>query len=86
MEIYKWKWMVLGALGYMNNADFGKLVNDNIVLDVFIICQKLLHVQVIKKIPYSYFYTFKVIPQTVHSRQPTMWKASNTVGFTVCEF
>ena len=40
--------MVLGALGCMNNADFvKKIVNDNIVLDVFIICQKLLHVQVI---------------------------------------
>ena len=24
MEIYKWKWMVLGALGYMNNTDFEK--------------------------------------------------------------
>ena len=47
MEIYKWKWMVLGALGCMNNADFEKLLNDNIVLDVFIICQKLRHVQVI---------------------------------------
>ena len=35
MEIYKWKWMVLGALGCMNNAGFEKhLVNDNIVLDV----------------------------------------------------
>ena len=22
MEIYKWKWMVLGALGCVNNADF----------------------------------------------------------------
>ena len=22
MEIYKWKWMLLGALGCMNNADF----------------------------------------------------------------
>ena len=22
MEIYKWKWMVIGALGCMNNADF----------------------------------------------------------------
>jgi hypothetical protein len=33
MEIYKTKWMVLGALGYMNNADFeNKLLNDNIVL------------------------------------------------------
>ena len=41
MEIYKWKWLVLGALGFMNNADFeNKIVNDNIVLDVFIICQK----------------------------------------------
>ena len=39
METYKWKCMVLGALGCMNNADFEKkLVNDNIVLDVFVIC------------------------------------------------
>ena len=43
MEIYKWKWMLLGVLGYMNNVDFlgKKIVNNNIVLDVFIICQKL---------------------------------------------
>ena len=42
MEIYKWKWMALGALGYMNKADFQKKrVNYNIVLVVFIICQKL---------------------------------------------
>ena len=44
MEIYKWKWMVLGALRYVNNADFeGKKssLDDNVVLDVFIICQKL---------------------------------------------
>ena len=47
MEIYKWKWMLLGALGCMNNADLKKLVNDNIVLDVFIIFQKLRHVQII---------------------------------------
>ena len=35
-----------GALGYMNNVDFEekKLVNDNIVLDVLIICQKLRHI------------------------------------------
>ena len=34
--------MVLGALGCMNNAVLKKkLGNDNIVLDVFIICQKL---------------------------------------------
>ena len=39
MEIYKWKWMVLGALGCMNNADF-EIVNDSIVLDVFIIFRK----------------------------------------------
>ena len=40
--------MVLGALGCVSNEDFEqKLVNDNIVRDVFIICQKLLHVQVI---------------------------------------
>ena len=38
---------VLGALGSMNNADFEKKVIDNIVLDVFIICQKLRHVQLI---------------------------------------
>ena len=24
MEIYKWKWIVLGALGCMNNANFEK--------------------------------------------------------------
>ena len=42
MEKYKWKWMVLGALGCINNVDFQeKILNDNIVLDVFIICQKL---------------------------------------------
>jgi hypothetical protein len=42
MEIYKWKWVVLGALGCINNADFGKkIVNDNIVLDEIIMCQKL---------------------------------------------
>ena len=39
--------MVLGALGYMNKAVFLKNVNDNIVLDVFVICQKFQHVQVI---------------------------------------
>ena len=48
MEIYKWKWMVLGALGYMNNT-YLKKVNNKIVLDVFIICQKLRHIQVILK-------------------------------------
>ena len=48
MEIYKWKWMVLGALGCTDNADFErKKVNDNIVLYVSIMCQKLRHVQVI---------------------------------------
>ena len=31
--------------GRMNKADLKKIVNDNIVLDVFIICQKLRHVQ-----------------------------------------
>ena len=48
MEMYKWNWMVLGALGSITNADFEKkLVNGNIVLDAFIICQKLQHIQVI---------------------------------------
>ena len=46
VEKYKWKWMALGALGCVSNADFErkqKLVNDVIALDVFIICQKLRH-------------------------------------------
>ena len=35
MEIYKWKWMVLVALGCIDNAKFEKnIVNNNIVLDV----------------------------------------------------
>ena len=38
----------VGALGCMNNADFEKkIVNDNIVLNVFITCQKVRHVQII---------------------------------------
>ena len=46
--IYKLMWMMLRALGCMNNADFGKKwVNDNIVPDRFIVCQKLENVQVI---------------------------------------
>ena len=37
--------MVLGALGCRNNVDFGKIfVNVNVVLDVFIIYQKLQHI------------------------------------------
>ena len=28
MEIYKWKWMVLGALGCVNNADFERIKNE----------------------------------------------------------
>ena len=53
MEIYsyKWKWVVLGALGCKNNADL-KIVNDNIFLDVFIICQKLRHTSI-----YTYYKT-----------------------------
>ena len=35
---------MLGALVSINNEDFEiKLINDNIVLDVFIICQKWRH-------------------------------------------
>jgi hypothetical protein len=42
--------MVLGAHGCVNNVDFEKKwLNDNIVLDVFIIRQKLRHVQIIQK-------------------------------------
>ena len=38
MEIYKWKWIVLSALGCMTNTDFEKkIVKDNIVRDMFII-------------------------------------------------
>ena len=42
-EIFKWKWMVLGALRCMNNSNFNRiLVNNNIVIDVcllvYIIC------------------------------------------------
>ena len=54
MEIFKRKWMLLNALGRLNNVDYEKKnVNDNIVLDVFI-CQKLRHVQLILKIPFCY--------------------------------
>ena len=51
MEVYKWKKIALASLKCMNNSDFGgkNVVNDNIMLDIFIICQKLRHVQVIKK-------------------------------------
>ena len=41
--------MVLGALGCVNNEDFENIVNDNIVLDVFIICQKLHFLKSLKK-------------------------------------
>ena len=42
--------MMLGAFGCLNNTDFEiKILNDNIVLDVFIIRQKLRHVQIIQK-------------------------------------
>ena len=45
MKIYKWKWVMLGALRCVNNADIGKKKkNDNIVLDVFIIFQKLIRI------------------------------------------
>ena len=36
--------MVLDTLACMNIEDFGKKLSDNIVLDVFIICQKLRHI------------------------------------------
>ena len=40
--------MVLGAFRCMNNENLEKkIVNDNIVLDVFVIFHKLRHVQVI---------------------------------------
>ena len=43
MEMHKWK----DAIGCMNNADIEKKVNDSIVVDVCIICQKLRHVELI---------------------------------------
>jgi hypothetical protein len=36
METHKCKWMVISALGCMDNADFEKVLNDNIVLGVLI--------------------------------------------------
>ena len=55
--------MVLGALGSMNNADLEKkIVIDNIVLDVFIICQKLRHVQVILKNTVRLLIDFQINP------------------------
>ena len=40
--------MVLGAIGYMNNDKFEKKIsNDNIVLDMFILCKKLRYIPVI---------------------------------------
>ena len=41
--------MVLGALGCSNNADFKKNSKFQHCANVFIICQKLRHVRVIKK-------------------------------------
>ena len=62
-------------------------INDNIVLDVFIICQKLRHVQVIKKYrTRTYTQTIKVIPKSIQNPLATRWKASNTAGIAVCEF
>jgi hypothetical protein len=40
-------WMVFGPLGCMNNAKLKKKKINDIVLYVFIICQKVRHVQVI---------------------------------------
>ena len=37
VEIHKWKWMVLGALGRMNNTDFERKKVNDIVLDMFIV-------------------------------------------------
>jgi hypothetical protein len=39
--------MVLDSLGYVNNVDFVKNLSNKVVIDVFIICQKLQHVQLI---------------------------------------
>jgi hypothetical protein len=53
----------------MNNVNFeGKnSVNDNIVLNVFVICQKLRHVQVsfFKFHSRMYSLTFRVIPNAI---------------------
>ena len=69
--------MVLHALRCLNDVDLEKkVVNDNIVLDVFIICQKL-HVKVILK--NTDWYTLKVISQNINSPLPTMCKASSHI-------
>ena len=68
--------MMLSALGCMNNADLKKIVNDNTVLDVFIIFQKLRHIQLTR----TYSKNFKVIPQRVHSPRRTP-PASPCVNF-----
>ena len=75
MEIYKFKWMVLGALGCMNNADFEKKkkINDNIVLDVLLFVRNY-DSYVLKDLQSN--------PQSIHSPLPMIWKVWNT-GFTM---
>ena len=35
INLYKWKWILLGALGCMNSTDVEKnIINDNIVLEM----------------------------------------------------
>ena len=80
--------MVLGALGCMNNADFEKkVVNDNIVPDVFIIYYLSTHTNNLNKYhTLTYLQTFRVIPQSIQNPLPMMGKPLNTSGFSMCEF
>ena len=34
--VYKWTWIVLDAIGCINNVDLKKIVNGYIMLDVFV--------------------------------------------------
>ena len=84
------KWMQLNDLGCMNNADFEKeekTINANIMLDLLPTCQKSGHVLIIFKMSYpQVLIDLHSNPQSVHSQLPTTWKASNTVGFSMCDF
>ena len=69
MEIYKWKWMVLGALGCVNNADFErKLVNDNIMLDVFYYLSEITTLTNNLKHTVLVLIDLQSNPQSVHSQ------------------
>jgi hypothetical protein len=88
-EMYKWKWMVLGALGCMNNADFGKKSGKwpYCATCVYYLSEITTRTSNLKNtVIVRTHIPSKPISQSVHSPLPTMWKASNTVSFTMYEF